>query len=211
MRFLLFLLLCTQLSVAFGADITAVTGLYESSERTSSGNVVGSKSDFGAGATYLDMLNEKMGYYVTGGLNFYNYSGGDAGAPDNFTGTKLGGGIRYYFTPFNTYVVPFASVGAKYQTSQSVDFIANGYVQNRKTGLYYDALAGVRIGLSQKFFMELEIPFFTSPFKSFAKTTRVTQTSTGKTSDDTQTTETALSGKTFESLNAITVGLGIKI
>ncbi len=198
---------------ANAADITAVSGVYTSQDYKASGKTLGSERNYGAGGTYQDILNDKMSYLATAGLDFSNYSGGDAGSPDNFTGVNLGGGVRYYFTPFNTYTVPFAGASLKYKSSQSVDFAKNGYTKRRTSGIFYEASAGIRIGLNQKFFMELELPFFSSPLQSNTKTTVVTQSSTsGQTSsDDSEENDVALWGKSYQSMTAIVVGLGMKI
>ena len=197
---------------AMAADITLVSGFYKKSNEKINGNSKGSVSTISLGGRYQDDLSSETAWIGQGAVNLKSYTGSSGTlAPDNSVGILIGGGIRYYFKPFATSVVPYVSGVANLQNDKSAKWTDTGYVQTTESGLYYGANAGIRAGLGDNFFVELELPFFSSPLFAVTKTETVTQTGNTSTSSKNETTETALYASSSGQLNDVRLGVGMKL
>ena len=95
---------------AQAADIAMVSGLFKNESAKVDGTNAGGKTEISFGARYHEDMATNMAWFAHGGLSLKNYKGGkNTESPDNTTGVTMGGGVRWYFTPFSTAAVPFAS------------------------------------------------------------------------------------------------------
>lgn len=148
-------------SQALAADISLVSGFYKSESSKSEGKSLGSSSLFGFAGRFHDDLSENLSWYGIGGLQLASYSAADGRkSPDNSVSLTVGGGIRHYFKPFGAGVVPYASGGGRVANDRSAKFTTSGYTEINDSGLRYEAAIGVRAGLDESFFAELELPLF---------------------------------------------------
>jgi len=204
---------------AFGADVSMVSGLYRSEEWKAGGRDAGGKSEIAFAGRYHDDLSTHVGWFAMAGLNFKSYDAADGGtAPDNSTGIGLGGGMRLYFSPFGHSAVPYVAGSARYMNDKdtSYDGDAGGFREETTSGLFYSGAVGLRIGLNEDFFMELESQFFDSALYATVKTERTSTTTTGgtptTTKTDEETTRTELFADTGGAvLGRATFALGMKL
>lgn len=198
---------------ALASEVSAVAGLYSSKSSKTEGASNGGESAYTISGRYHDALTTTTAWFVNAGLDLRTYQAPDGGtSPDNYTGFLVGGGLRKYFTPFSTYVVPYLAGSARYRTYQTVSVSsANNYTQTKYAGIYYGGAAGVRIGLDQSFFLELEIPFFDSALFATVTEDKTTTAAGVTTKTRTVTTYNELYADTSENMTAMTIGIGMKL
>jgi len=170
----LWLVLSLVSNRGFAADVSLVSGLFKKESAKIDGKNAGNTSEFGAAGRFHDDLSESMGWYAEGGLALNSYSATDGRrSPDNGVSILLGGGVRHYFKPFATAVVPYASAGGDVRNRKEVTWTKDGYEETLTNGLYYNAALGVRAGLDSNFFVELELPLFDRALFAVAKKTTI--------------------------------------
>jgi hypothetical protein len=204
---------CVAISTgAFAADITLVSGFYKKSSEKIDGKTKGSTSEFGAGGRFSDDLNTDMAWIGLADLRMKSYTA-SAGipSPDNALGMEVGGGVRNYFKPFATAVVPYVSGIVWVKSDKQVAWKTDGYVQTSTSGLYYGANAGIRAGLGGDIFIELELPLFTSPLFAVSKVETVKQVDTTTTSSKDESTDTSLYVSSVGHITDAKLGIGMKI
>ena len=196
----------------YAADITLVSGFYQKSSDKIDGKTKGSTSIFGAGGRYSDDLNTDTAWIGLADVKMKSYTAA-AGipSPDNSFGMEVGGGVRYYFKPFATAIVPYVSGIAKILNDKEVEWLPEGYQQTSKSGLYYGANAGIRAGLGEDIFIELELPFFTSPLFAVTKVEKTTQVGEGTSTSKEESTDTALYVSSVGNITDVKVGIGMKL
>ena len=194
------------------ADVTLVSGFYQKSSEKIDGKTKGSTSVFGAGGRFSDDMNTEMAWIGQGDLKMKSYTA-SAGipSPDNALGMEIGGGVRYYFMPFATAVVPYVSGIASVLSHKDVEWTTDGYVQTSTSGLKYGANAGIRAGLGGDVFIELEIPVFTSPLFAVTKVETVEQVGDQTTTTKEESTDTALYVSSVGRITDATLGIGMKL
>ncbi len=200
-------------SVANAADISLVSGLYKNESSKSEGKSTGSTSHFGLKGRFHDDLSENMAWYGIGGLSMTSYSAADGRkSPDNFVGIDIGGGIRHYFKAFAAGVVPFASGGARISNDKEVEYTSTGYIDTTTNGLRYEAAVGIRAGLDENFFAELELPLFDNALFGVRKKVTVVDAvgTTSASESKEETTYSELWVDSTASIVAARVALGYK-
>ena len=199
---------------ARAADIAMVSGLFKNEEAKIDGTNAGGKTEISFGARYHEDMATSMAWFAHGGLSLKNYKGGkDTKAPDNTTGITMGGGVRWYFTPFSTAAVPFASGMGYYKNDKDVDYqAAGGFSETESNGLFYAGSGGVRIGMDSRFWVELETQIFDSALYATEKTQSKVVVN-GEIQDGTkkQTTRTELFVGSFAPLTSTLVSFGMKL
>ncbi len=197
---------------AYAADITLVSGFYQKSSDKIDGKTKGSTSVFGAGGRFSDDLNTDMAWIGQADLKMKSYTA-SAGipSPDNGLGMEVGGGVRNYFKPFATAIVPYVSGIVVISTNGDVLWTKEGYIQTSTSGLYYGANAGIRAGLGGDFFIELELPLFTSPLFAVTKAETVKQVGDSTTTTKEESTDTALYVSSTGHLTDARLGIGMKL
>lgn len=155
---------------AHAADVSLISGVYQKESSKIEGATAGSTSTFGGRGRFHDDLGESLAWYGEGGLEAQSYSAPNGRkSPSNVFNVEIGGGVRHYFKPFATAVVPYASAGASVRNMKAVDWRTSGYQEITTNGLYYNAAVGVRAGLDSNFFVELELPLFDRALFAVAK------------------------------------------
>lgn len=197
-------------TAAYAADISLVSGLFKKESSKIEGKNAGSTSVFGLGGRFHDDLDEMLAWYGQAELGMNSYSAPDGRrSPDNGVSLKFGGGVRHYFKPFATAVVPFASVGGDVRNQKEVVWTSNGYVDTQTNGLYYNAAIGLRTGLDSNIFVELELPLFDRALFAVAKKTTIVDGATPSESKE-ETTYNELWVDSFGPLQAARVAVGYK-
>jgi hypothetical protein len=193
---------------AFATEATLGTLLFSSQKTKTDGVDAGSTSSFGARGRYHDVLSQTMSWFATGGIGVNSYSSGVSGkAPDNSVDLVLGGGVRYYFSPFSQSAVPFGFVGASYQSNSEATFTSTGYTEKVTNGLFHSSGLGLRMALDDTLFFELESAFYESPLFAIEKTTTVA----GPLETKNEKTTMQLFAQTFGPFNNVFLSLGMKL
>lgn len=214
---LLILLVCGLLlslgffvSPANAADVTFLSGVYQKASDKVDGSSRGSTSTLSFGGRFSDDLTTETAWVAEGDLRFISYSAAAGGpSPDNALGLKLGGGSRFYFKPIVEAVVPYATGIVTIKSEKALLWLANGYSETTKSGLYYGANAGIRAGLGNNFFIELEFDFFESPLFAVTKVETVTSIGGAKSTSKNETTESAIFAKSSVKFDEAKIGIGM--
>jgi hypothetical protein len=209
----LVLVVCgSNVGALFAADVTLVSGFYQKENEKIDGKTKGSISTVSLGGRFSDDLNTDTAWIGQGNLNLRSYTAsGGTPTPDNSVGMTVGGGARFYFKPIATAVVPYVDGIATLRSDKSARWNDLGYTQVTKSGLYYGANAGIRAGLGENFFVELELPFFESPLFAVTKTETVEQVGDAKTTSTEENTETALYVRSSANLMDARLGVGMRL
>ncbi len=199
-------------SDAQAADVTMVSGFYQKENQKIDGKTKGSISKISLGGRFSDDLNTNTAWIGEGDLNMRSYTAsGGVPTPDNSVGLTVGGGVRYYFKPIATAVVPYAAAMAWIKNDKEASYTDTGYTQTSTSGVFYGANAGIRAGLGDNFFVELELPFFQSPLFSVTKTEKVDQIGGSKSTATDENTETALFVQSSARLMDARLGVGMRL
>lgn len=191
-------------SVAQAAEISLLSGLYQSEESESGGANAGGKTTISAGGRFSEQLDGNLFWFAQGGLILRSFKEDAAGnAPSNSTSLNAGGGMRYYFAKLSENVSPFAYGMGEFKSDKD----GMGATETEKNGLYYSAAFGIRLGLGTDFFVDFEVPLFESAL--FATETETTTTAAGKTENETKKTE--LYVNTTGGLMSCQVALGMRL
>jgi hypothetical protein len=194
----------------FAADVTFLSGVYQKSSDKVDGSSRGSTSTLSFGGRFSDDLTTETAWIAEGDLRLISYSAA-AGSPtpDNALGLKLGGGSRYYFKPIVEAVVPYATGVVTLKSEKQLQWLSNGYSETTKSGLYYGANAGIRAGLGNDFFVELEFEFFESPLFAVTKVETVTSVDGANQTKKNETTESAIFAKSSVNFDEAKIGIGM--
>lgn len=207
----LFLTAALVANTASAAEVSLVSGLYKKSSTKADGKNAGSQSTLGAAGRYHDDLGGSMAWYGSAGLLFNSYTAPDGrSSPDSGVSLSVGGGVRHYFKPFGTAVVPFGALGGDIRNTKKVDWNSAGYTETTTNGLYYTGIVGLRAGLDSNFFVELELPLFDSALFSVAKTVQVDESTGTKVEKKTEVTNTELWVDTQSALTKTMFSIGYK-
>ncbi len=193
---------------AFATEATMGTVLFSSQKTKTDGVDAGTTSSFGVTGRYHDAMSQTMSWFATGGIGVNSYSSGASGkAPDNSVDLTLGGGVRYYFSPFSQSAVPFGFVGGAYKSRSDATFTATGYTDTVISGLFHSSGIGLRMALDDTLFFELESAFYESPLFAIEKTTTVV----GPAETKSEKTTMQLFAQTFGPFNNVFLSLGMKL
>lgn len=196
---------------AYAAEVSLVSGLYKKSATKTDGKNAGSTSSLGLGGRYHDDLGGSMAWYGSGNVTFNSYTAADGrSSPDNAVSLSVGGGVRHYFKPFGTAVVPFGAIGADIRNGKKIDWTSGGYNETTTNGLFYTGIVGLRAGLDSNFFVELELPLFDSSLFSVAKTVSVDESTGTKVEKKTEVTTTELWVDTQKAVTSTVFSVGYK-
>ncbi|MEY4631684.1 MAG: hypothetical protein RIQ81_1804 [Pseudomonadota bacterium] len=192
----------------FAAELTVGSLAFSSQKIKADKTDAGSKSVFGVNGRYHDTLSQTMSWYAIGGIKANSYSSGASGlAPDNSMGIIVGGGARYYFSPFSPSAVPFGFIGGSFNVDSDATFDGNGYTETTKNGIYHSAGLGLRMALDEMLFFELESAFYETPLYAVEKTTSVTAAGESKS----ERTTMQLFAQTFGPFNNVFLSLGVRL
>ena len=205
-------LVATSGSSLFAADITAVSGFYSKSNQKIDSKTMGSKSTVNLGGRYSDDLTDTVAWIGEAEIKARSYTGA-AGkiTPDDGMSLFAGGGARQYFKPFADGVVPYVTGMARVVVDKTAEWTALGYVQTSTSALLYGANAGVRVGLGERFFVEIDLTIFESPLYAATKVETYVQVDKVVTSSSTESSETAFFVNSSAKLMDARLGLGIKL
>lgn len=204
----LFFGLTTLAHAASALEFSMVSGLYRSESSKTDGVKAGGSSTVNLGTRVAGPIDQQIHWFGEGDLTLRSYSGGaNTPAPDNTTSLMLGGGVRYYFSRFAEFAVPFAYGFGRIRNEKEGATTVNETTTTETSGLFYGAAVGVRFGLDKDFFLDLEAPLFESPL--FATTTTEKTTATGTTKTSTSSTDIYVN--TTGALNSMKIALGLKI
>lgn len=196
---------------AFAAEVSLISGLYKKSSTKTDGKNAGSTSTIGAAGRFHDDLGGSLAWYGAAGLLLNSYTAADGrSSPDNGVSLSIGGGVRHYFKPFGTAVVPFGAIGGDIRNGKKVEWTSVGYNETTTNGLYYTGIVGLRAGLDSNFFVELELPLFDSALFSVAKTVQVNESTGTKVETKTEVTQTELWVDTQSAVNKTMFSIGYK-
>lgn len=198
------------LQEAYAADVTFLSGIYQKSSDKVEGVSAGSTSTLSVGGRFSDDLTTETAWVAEGDLRLISYSAASGvPSPDNAMGLKIGGGSRYYFKPIVEAVVPYATGIVTLKSEKGLQWLVGGYQETSKSGLYYGANAGIRAGLGNNFFVELEFDFFESPLFAVTKTEKVAVNGGVKTTTKNETTESSVFAKSSVNFNQAKIGIGM--
>jgi hypothetical protein len=196
----------------FAADATLVSGFYQKSSDKINSQTKGSTSTLSLGGRFSDDLTTSTSWLGETSIKMRGYTAASGRvSPDNGVGLMVGGGMRTYFAPFTTGVVPYLSGTATLISDKSSKWTESGYRQTTISGLYYGANAGIRAALGGSFFVELDLPIFNSPMFAVTKTETFVQTGADVTSSNEESTETALYIDSVANLMDVNLGIGMKL
>jgi hypothetical protein len=192
----------------FAAEMTLGSLAFSSQRTKDDSKDAGSKSIFSVNGRYHDTLSQTMSWYAVGGIKANSYSSGNSGlSPDNSIGIAIGGGARYYFSPFNPSAVPFGFLGASFKVDSDATFNSLGYSETSSNGVYHTAGLGVRMALDEMLFMEIESAFYETPLFAVERTKNVTAAGESKS----ETTTMQLFAQTFGPFNNVFISLGMRL
>lgn len=195
---------------AVAADVTFLSGIYQKSSDKVDGSSRGSTSTLSLGGRFSDDLTTETAWVAEGDLRLISYSAAAGSpSPDNAMGLKLGGGSRYYFKPIVEAVVPYATAIVTLKSEKALQWLSTGYSETTKSGLYYGANAGIRAGLGNNFFVELEFDFFESPLFAVTKVETVTSAGGVNSTAKNETTESAIFAKSSVKFDEAKIGIGM--
>lgn len=195
---------------AVAADVTFLSGIYQKSSDKVDGSSRGSTSTLSLGGRFSDDLTTETAWVAEGDLRLISYSAAAGSpSPDNAMGLKLGGGSRYYFKPIVEAVVPYATAIVTLKSEKALQWLSTGYSETTKSGLYYGANAGIRAGLGNNFFVELEFDFFESPLFAVTKVETVTSAGGINSTAKNETTESAIFAKSSVKFDEAKIGIGM--
>lgn len=196
---------------AFAAEVSLVSGLYKKTADKAEGKNNGSTSTFGLGGRFHDDLGGSLAYFASAGLFANSYTAPDGrSSPSNAVNLSIGGGVRNYFKPFGTAVVPFGAVSADIRNQKAVDWKTGGYTETTTNGIHYGASLGIRAGLDTNFFVELELPLFDSALFDVAKTVNVDESTGTKVETKSERTTNELWASTSQGINSAVIAIGYK-
>lgn len=194
--------------VASASEISFLQGLYRQSD-VKKGM---SKSEISAGARYSQQFAANMFWFAEGGMNFKTYSGGGELTPKNSNDMSIKGGARYYFDRLGEKVAPFATMHLMWQNdTDAVQFSDTRVEEVKKQGLYYGSTVGLRMSMSDQFFLDVETPLFASALRAKERIT-VSAEMNGTVVDDTsevQKSELFVQGD--GALSSIVISVGMRI
>ena len=181
-------------SISVAAEVSLLSGGYSSIKKGSE-----KSSAFELGGRYHEAYDQNIELYYLLGLIFRNYSeGGDS------NGIEIGGGARYYGTPFSSQIKPFVALQAWYKNDEQKLF------QTKESGLYYSGILGFRFGFNEKVFFDLEGNLFESALASSKKETKSTSaTQTEET--ETTTSQLRASSRNDNFFSSLKVGVGMAL
>jgi hypothetical protein len=192
------------------AELSLVSGLYKNESSKIDGKSAGSASVIGAGGRYHDDMGDDYAWYGLGGFQLTSYSAADGRkSPSNGADLQVGGGMRKYFKPFTTGVAGFAAGDVFYGTSRDVEWSTTGYTESTSSGIMYEGILGLKVGLDSRFFAEFELPLFRNPL--FVVTKKVTVVDSTGAETKQETTKTQLWADSFGTLMSIRVAVGMKL
>jgi hypothetical protein len=204
---------CAVSPLASAAELSFVSGLYKSEKNKVEGSNAGSESTIEAGARVGDALDQHVAWFGQGLLSLKSYSAGSGGkSPDDTTSIALGGGLKYYFPALAEHLTPFAYGMASYENNQDSEYNSSGgFSETDTNGIFYGAAVGLRFGLDNDFFVDLETTLFDSALFATEKTTTTTYDAAGKaTKSDSEKTRTELYADTTGAFQEMKVALGMK-
>ncbi len=185
-------LFVSSLSVA--GEVSLLSGGFSSIKKGSEKSSV-----FELGGRYHEAYDKNIELYYLLGLIFRNYSqGGDS------NGIEIGGGARYYGTPFSSQIKPYVALQAWYKNDEQK------LLKTKESGLYYGGLLGLRFGFNEKVFFDLEGDLFESALASSKKENKdVSATQTEET--ETTTSQLRASTRNDSFFNSLKVGVGMTL
>ncbi len=190
-------------------ELSFLSGLYKSESDKVNGDDAGGKATIELGGRLGGEIDQRFHWFGESNLTLRTYDEGDSGdAPDNSTSLALGGGVRYYFSRFSEFSVPFTAAFARFKTDKNAEQDLTGITETESTGLYYGGRVGIRFGLDQDFFLDLETPLFESALFAQEKTELTTPAGV-KTKFSKSRTDIYLN--TTGALSSMVVALGLKL
>lgn len=183
-------------SVAHGAEISGMGGLYQSEKEKNGAE----KTTTSLAARYgLDQEGDKMWFGELG------YTGvKDAGTADGTSTTiTLGGGMYYFLPKIEARFVPYLTGWAQIESTSAENKIAG--TKSEISGLAYGSDLGIRFNASDKWFVDFETNLFASNLQETQKDT----TTVGGVKTTRETTRMELFGDSKGALGAMQLGLGM--
>lgn len=194
-------------SAASALDISMVSGLYRAQKDKLDGTNNGGQTTFDVGGRVSGPIDQHLYWLGEGALTLRSYDAPTGGrAPDDSTSLRAGGGVRYYFSRFSEFSVPYVQGLGNYRNDKNAS--ADGSTESETSGLFYGADAGIRFGFDKDFFLDLETPLFDSALFATEKSETTTATGT-KTKKSRSRTE--LYVNTTGALASVKVALGLKL
>ena len=196
---------------AQAGEVSLVSGLYKHDKTKVDGVNAGGSTTIEVGGRYGDKITRQQAWYTEVGILLKSYeSGAGREAPDNFTGIKALGGIRYVFPDFSEKVLPYIAGAAGYQTDKTVSLGAADTVETETGGLVYKGLIGFQLEVDTDFFLGLETELFNSTLFGTQKVTTTTFAAGNTTSSKSETTNTELYFKSAGAFNSAQVLVGMR-
>ena len=195
------------------AEVSLISGLYQSEENKLDGDDAGGEQVISLGGRFGDDMDARMLWFGEGSLALRSYDAPKGGkAPSNSTSLSLGGGVRMYFDPFSESVAPYVLAQGSYRNEKRGQPGVTTVIETEESGLYYGASVGVRIGLDNQFFIDLESVLFDSPLFTTETTETTTIAADGTTTKSKEeTSETDLYIDTAGAFQNIVVGMGMML
>lgn len=196
-------------TLAQAADLSLVSGLYQTSESKSNGNKGISASSIEAGGRFGSMVDGKLGWFAQAllALRSYDAPSGQQ-APSDSTSLRAGGGVRVIGKRWNETAIPFIWGLGEFRSEKVANQTFNIYdgTETETNGLYYSGGVGLRLSIDQTFFVDLEGALFDSALFATSK-----RTSTDPNNSGTEQSTKELYFKTYSPLANVVVSLGVKL
>lgn len=202
------------------AELSLLSGLYQSEKSQYDGDDNGGKSTISAGGRFGEALDQHVHWFGQGVLTLRSYDAPKGGkAPASSTSLALGGGVRYYFGALSERLYPFVAALGEFRNEKDADFESGGnFTESEANGLYYSGLVGMRMTLDSTFFLDFETSLFRSALfatetsKDTVCTAATTTTAAGcSQTPDTETRRTDLYVDTVSPFSNLVLSLGMKI
>lgn len=157
---IIFISVAQSLSLS-AAEISAVSGFFQSSSSKNNGSGTGGASKLSLGSRYSEVLDGSFHWFGQANMALNNYSSGSGTkSPSNSVGLALQGGLRLYFDAFSDRVIPYSALRAGFVSED--DYNPATDTQNSVSGLFYYGDLGLRVDLDSDFFVDLETTLFSS-------------------------------------------------
>ncbi len=191
---------------AQSAEVSIIQGVYQSENTKVNGNKALETDVISAGGRYGDFIDVDQAWFAQAGIAIRQYDA-PQNAPDNSNDIAIGGGFRQYFERISETMIPYGVVGGEFRSTEEVEAGTNSFVTVERSGLFYNAGIGMRLGFGTDFFVDFEVPFFESALMG-TETRKTTDAQGNETKTETSSLDLYID--TDGVFNEIEVAFGMK-
>lgn len=167
-------------------------------------------SQFSAGVRYSDRFDHRAYWFADAAVSIKSYSG--ELSPGDSTCLKLGGGSRYYFDRLSEKFAPYGSAALYFQNTDQTRPVSSVQIENlRSFGINYDAIFGIRMSLSEDFFLDLESPIFAGELFKKNQRKNIVKSYLSIVKNESEDSANELFFRSFQDQQTIKLSFGIRL